>query len=269
MRVKHFAILLLALIIAGPSFAKDRKADWETIKKLPPGTHLFIEIRGGNECSLQRVTDDLLACSRVYPGSYYKGPREYGDQIFKRADIHFFCDSRVETCTDNNYYLCVGEMDLCRAYDYSSGAPSLLAAAGGGGGWRPGYAPSSFAGVKLGLEGLAMDLQYDRLNGQNGFSVEGSGVIPAFRVPRWHPKDDRLYLRVYGEPGLGYRAGDGPFGQYASAKVLVLIGDKWVNDGVSPYIEFQRRFPFSSPLDGDNRLAFGMMFALCEHCGLD
>ena len=114
-----------------------------------------------------------------------------------------------------------------------------------------------------------MDLQYDRLNAKNGFSVEGSGVIPLFRAPRYQPKNDRLFFRLYAEPGLGYRAGDGPFGQYASAKMLVLIGDKWVNGGVSPYLEFQRRFPFNSPLSGDNRIAFGFMWALCEHCGLD
>lgn len=114
-----------------------------------------------------------------------------------------------------------------------------------------------------------MDVQYDRVNGQSGFSIEGSGVVPVFRVPRWRPKDDRLFLRVYAEPGLGYRAGDGPFGQYASAKVLALIGDRWMNERASPYMEFQRRFPFNSPLEGDNRLAFGMMFAVCEHCGFD
>jgi hypothetical protein len=269
MKRKWIAFLLLHVLVAATSFAKDKKADWDVIKKLPPGTHLFIEVRGGNECSLQRVTDGQLFCSREYPGSYYKGPREYGDQVFNRVDIHFFCDSRVETCTDNNYYLCVGEMDPCRAYDYSSGTPSLLAAAGGGGGWRSGDQPNAFAGVKIGLGGPTMDLQYDRLNAQNGFSLEGSWMMPVFRVPRWRPKDDRLCLRVYAEPGVGYRAGGGPFGGYSSAKVLALIGDKWMNDGVSPYIEFQRRFPFNSPLDGDNRIAAGLMWAVCEHCGLD
>ena len=146
----------------------------------------------------------------------------------------------------------------------------MIAAAGAGGGWHSGYQPDSFAGVKLGLGGLTMDLQYDRVNAQNGFSIEGSGMIPMFRVPRWRPKDDRLLFRAYAEPGLGYRAGDGPFGQYASGKLLVLLGSRWVNNGgASPYIEVQRRFPFNSPLDGDNRIAFGFMFAVCEHCGLD
>jgi hypothetical protein len=114
-----------------------------------------------------------------------------------------------------------------------------------------------------------MDLQYDRLNAQNGFSIEGSSMVPLLRAPRYNPKNDKLFLRAYAEPGLGYRAGSGPFGQYASGKVLVLFGDGWVNDKVSPYVEYQRRFPFNSPLDGDNRIAFGFMWALCEHCGLD
>ena len=90
-----------------------------------------------------------------------------------------------------------------------------------------------------------------------------------FRVPRYRPKNDLLLLRLYAEPGLGYRAGDGPFGQYASGKVLVLFGDKWFKSGVSPFVEYQRRFPFDSLLSGDNRIAFGLMWAVFEHCGLD
>ena len=71
---------------------------------------------------------------------------------------------------------------------------------------------------------------------------------------------------------LGYRTG-GILGGYASAKVMmVLFSDqrltsmqtKW-----SPYIEVQRRFPFGSPLQGDNRVAVGIMFAICKDCGLD
>lgn len=265
MKRPWIALLLLAPLFATPALAKE-KADWNEIKKIPPGTHIFVRIGGGSECSLQKVTDDKLYCTQEYSGSLYKGPHEYAEHVFNRADIRYVCDNEKE-CSD--HFLCMGDMASCTAFDYSSGVPVLIAAAGAGGGWRSGYGPNSFAGIKLGLDGLTMDLQYDRLDAQNGFSVEGSGMIPVFRVPRWKPKNDPLLFRVYAEPGIGYRAGDGPFGQYESGKVLVLIGKKWVDEGVSPYIEFQRRFPFNSPLDGDNRITFGFMFVVCEHCGLD
>ena len=268
MKKHRIATLLVVLMFAAPAFAKN-KLDWQAIEKLPPGTLVFIQIYGGNECSLQKITGDKIFCTTDYPGSPYKVPHEHADLVFNRADIHTMCDGESDKCTERDHFLCVGEMNLCHAWDSSAGVPSLIAAAGAGGGWRPGYQPNSFAGVKLGLAGLTLDLQYDRLNAQNGFSVEGSGMVPVLRVPPWHKKNDRLFFRLYAEPGFGYRAGDGPFGQYASAKVLMLIGDKWMNDHASPYIEFQRRFPFNSPLDGDNRLTFGLMFAVCESCGLD
>jgi hypothetical protein len=265
MKNKYFVILLFAAVLAAPAFAR-QKVDWQAIKQLPPGTHIYVQISGGWECSLQKVTDDQLFCTMEYPGSTYKGPHDRADHVFNRADIRYQCNNETG-CSD--HFLCVGEMDTCTAFDYSSGTLSLFAAAEGGSGWRSGSQPNSFAGVKLGIAGLSMDLQYDRLSAQNGFSVEGSGVIPVFRVPRWRAKNDHLFLRLYAEPGLGYRAGSGPFGQYASGKALLLFGDKWLNDHASPFIEVQRRFPFNSPLSGDNRIAFGFMVAVCEHCGLD
>jgi hypothetical protein len=250
MKNRLFALLLFSPLLAAPAAAKN--LDWNTVEKIPPGTQIFVRTSGGTMCSLQKVTDDRLYCTREYPGSNFHGP--HADLVYNRADVHD---------------VCVGDIATCTAFDGSEGTPFLIAAVEAGGGWHPGYEPNSFGGVKLGFGGITMDLQYDRLDAHSGFSVEGSGVVPVFRVPRYRPKNDRLLFRLYAEPGLGYRAGDGPFGQYASAKVLVLFGDKWVNSGVSPYVEFQRRFPFDSPLQGDNRLAFGMMLAVCEHCGLD
>jgi len=45
---------------------------------------------------------------------------------------------------------------------------------------------------------------------------------------------------------------------------LTSSGTKW-----SPYIEVQRRFPVDSLLKGDTRVTFGIMMAICEHCGFD
>jgi hypothetical protein len=37
---------------------------------------------------------------------------------------------------------------------------------------------------------------------------------------------------------------------------------------MSPYVELQRRLPFGEWLEGDTRLTFGVMLAVCNHCGL-
>jgi hypothetical protein len=153
--------------------------------------------------------------------------------------------------------------------DDSQGPFALLLAAGGGGGLDSTRQANSFAGFKVGGP-FSLDLQYDRIQGKTGFSTEGSAVIPMFRVPRFRENKEIKFLKFFAEPGLGYRAGGGPFGGYSSAKVMaVLLTDTWSDKWVAPYIEFQHRFPFESPLQGDNRLTFGLMLALCQHCGVD
>lgn len=163
----------------------------------------------------------------------------------------------------------------------------LLMAVEGGTGWSttPVLSPAAYAGVKLGLPvkltpgtppktlyTFTLDLGYDRMASRSGFSTEVSAMLPVLRFPGPQKDKTKNYLRIYAEPGAGYRAG-GFLGGYASAKVMmVLFSDqrltslktKW-----SPYVEVQRRFPFSSPLQGDNRVAVGIMFAICKDCGLD
>jgi hypothetical protein len=163
----------------------------------------------------------------------------------------------------------------------------LLMAVEGGAGWSttPVLSPTAYAGVKLGLPvkltpgtppkklyTFTLDLGYDRMASGGGFSTEVSAMLPVFRFPGPQKDKAKNYLRIYAEPGAGYRSG-GMLGGYASAKIMmVLFSDlrltstatKW-----SPYVEVQRRFPFSSPLQGDNRAAVGIMFAICKHCGLD
>src|SRR5579863_2324764 len=55
----------------------------------------------------------------------------------------------------------------------------------------------------------------------------------------------------------------------AAKVLLVLLSDRWSDDWAVPYIEYQRRFPINWPFDGDNRVSFGLMLALCTHCGLN
>ncbi len=163
----------------------------------------------------------------------------------------------------------------------------FLTAAEASGGWSttPVLSPTAYGGVKLGLPvkltpgnppktlyTFTLDLGYDRMASRNGFSTEVSAMLPVYRFPGPQKDKTKNYLRIYAEPGAGYRAG-GLLGGYGSAKVMmVLFSDqrltsletKW-----SPYVEVQRRFPFSSPLQGDNRVAIGIMLAICKHCGWD
>ena len=160
--------------------------------------------------------------------------------------------------------------------DHSKGFLDMVVAAGGGGGLDYFHQPTEFFGVKLG-GAFTLDLQYDRIQGNSGFSTEGSALIPLFRVPPiqkylipgMKQDRDRKFLKLYAEPGVGYRAGNGSYGGYSSAKVMVaLLSDAWKGNA-SPYVEFQRRFPFGSPMQGDNRVAIGVMIAICGQCGME
>lgn len=151
----------------------------------------------------------------------------------------------------------------------------LLLAAEGGGGFSSGRRqPTAYAGIKLGGDLLPrpwtwdLSLGYDRIRAQNGFSAETSGLLPVFRVPGPRRDLSKHYLRVYAGPGIGARAGSGGFGPYFSTDVVVgLFSDKRLDlNSVLPYIEYERRFPFTSPGKGDNQLKFGLMFALCDQC---
>ena len=150
--------------------------------------------------------------------------------------------------------------------------PNLVLAAQTGGGWfsNRGVGPTGYGGIKLGGSGFIFDLGYDHIPSHPGVSTEFSGLLPVLRFPR--PRDEKKnYLRIFAEPGIGYR-GPGGIGGYLSAKVmLVLFSDLRISspDKVSPYIEVQRRFPFDAPFKGDNRISFGLMFAMCRKCNFD
>jgi len=141
----------------------------------------------------------------------------------------------------------------------------LLIAFEGAGGWQPGFAtaPAAYGGVKLGGDGFTLDMGYDRFEGHSGFSAEASAMLPIFRLPGPQKNEKKNYLRVYAEPGVGYHAG-GSWDGYASAKVMVVLFSDYrltTTSTWSPFVELQRRFPFNSPLHGDNRIAVGIMWA--------
>jgi hypothetical protein len=151
---------------------------------------------------------------------------------------------------------------------------ALVLAADGGGGFTSGPQPTAYAGVKLGVYvppvpwNWNLNLGYDRVRGHGGFSTELAGLLPILRFPGPQKDESKNYLRLYAGPGFGGRAGAGGFGPYLSAHVmLTLFSDKRLDlDHISPYVEYERRFPFSALGQGDNRLKFGLMFAICDTC---
>jgi hypothetical protein len=146
--------------------------------------------------------------------------------------------------------------------------PGFLFAYEGGGG----RSSTAYGGLKIGGAGVTLDLGYDRIPAHNGFSTEISGILPFMRFPRPQSNEMKKYLRIYAEPGLGYRAFGG-VGTYASAKVMMVLfsdhkltasGSNW-----TPFIEVQRRFALQPDQHGDFRIMLGIISAICEHCGLD
>lgn len=163
----------------------------------------------------------------------------------------------------------------------------LLMAAEGAGGWysNPSATPSAYGGAKIGgpafpaggknpsrYYDFTVDLGYDRLNSNNAFAGELSAMPPLFRFPGPQKDENRNFLRAYAEPGIGYRTG-GIIGGYTSAKLMFAVfSDHRLTSNrtlPSPYLEVQRRFPFGSLLRGDNRIAIGLMIAICNQCGLE
>jgi hypothetical protein len=247
MRKKHIAFIMFASLMA-VSTAPAETLDWPMIQFIRPNTPISVVTQKRFHCNFEKTNDDKLFCLFVSRDLLPFGKSKVTEIVFNRAGIR---EVRLEPVDDSKGYL------------------SLILAAGGGGGLDSAHQPTSFAGVKMGGP-FSLDLQYDRIQSQNGFSTEGSAVIPLFRVPRFQPNKELKFLKAYVEPGVGYRVGGGAFGGYSSAKVLVvLLTNSWSDNWAAPNVEFQRRFPFESPLQGDDRLTFGVMLALCEHCGLN
>lgn len=242
MKSRQIAIILFASLIAAPGTAA-QTLNWQAVEKLPRLTRISVKTQHRTICVFEKATDEKLFCRDVQntAGSVYRR-----NAVYDRADIR---EVRIAP------------------YDWSQGPPLLFAAEGGGGVDSAGQ-PTSFAGAKVG-DLLFLDLQYDRIQGKNGFTTEGPAMLPLFRVPC--PQQDRKkkYLKAYAEPGIGYRTGGGPFGGYASAKaMLALLSDeRWGKP--MPYVEIQRRFPFDSLMQGDTRVAIGVMVAMCRHYGAD
>jgi hypothetical protein len=235
------------------STASAQALDWDAVQKLTPRDWISVTAQTRVQCEFQLATSDRLFC-RSYREDWLSSfsQRVYEktgkDWVFPRSDVR---EVRVVP------------------FDQSKGPFSMMIAAGGGGGLDSMHQPTGFGGIKLGGQ-FSLDLQYDRLQGKNGFSTEGSAVIPVFRIPSFQTDKQIEFVKVLAEPGVGYRAGGGPFGGYSSAKVMaMLLSDKGPDGRVAPYVEYQRRFPFDSPLQGDNRISVGVIFVVSAFGGME
>jgi hypothetical protein len=239
MRNQQIVLFFFASLMAA-SGASAQTLDWQAVEKISPGTRILVKTQQQTYCLFQKASDEKLFCDFIRKSA---SPQERdSDLTFFRKDVR---DVQI-----------TGQIDRDGSKDFLT----MMAAVGGGGGWDSTNQSNAFAGVKVALLfPLSLDLQYDRIQGHSGFSTEGSAVIPLFRVPGFQPFSKKNFVRVYAEPGVGYRAGGAPFGGYSSAKVLALLWIPPRNGDWSPYIEFQRRFPFESPLQGDNRITIGVM----------
>src|SRR6185312_5852235 len=153
--------------------------------------------------------------------------------------------------------------------DLSASLLVMLAAQGGGGLLSNPSGPTAYGGAKLGVGPGVLSLGYDRIQGHNGFSIDGSLLLPVVRFPGPQRDETKNFVRIYAEPGVGDRVGSGQFGGYLSAKMMVallsnkrLSGDTWEG---SPCIEVEHRFPFNALGEGDTRISFGFMLAITDH----
>jgi hypothetical protein len=241
MKNLQIVLFMLASPLAA-SAAAAQALDWEAVQALPPLTRIWVTTQQRNNCYFLKATSDKLFCQLPSRASASESSRS--DLLFNRDDIRE-----------------VRKVPI----DMSKGFLDMILAGGGGGGLDSNGQPTVVAGGKIG-GAFTLDLQYDRIQGHNGFSAGGSAVLPLFRFPGPQENKNKNYIRVYAEPGVGYRAGGGTFGFYSSAQALVLLVSDARWEKPIPYIEFQRRFPFNSPLQGDNRLSIGVMIAFCRAC---
>src|ERR1700689_4031285 len=185
MKNRQPACFVLAPFLAVTAAAQ--AFDWETVQKIPAGTLVLVVTQQRTLCTLQKATGEQLFC-RVTPADSRRA-KPVADLVFNRPDVQ-----QVYT----------GEPLKAETFDYSKGFLALMLAVGGGGGVDSAGQPTSFAGVKIGGP-FSLDLQYDRIQGRNGFSTEGSPVLPLFRVPRFNATKDSKFIKVFAEPGWGYR----------------------------------------------------------------
>ena len=187
------------------------------------------------------------------------------------------CQAQAPTPVDQpTRYVYVPHPDESQSFDE-------VFALTGGAGQDATSRPVGYVGIKLGagccVRGkhpderaltITFDLGFDRLRSRNGVSAELSVMLPVIRFPHPGSHASRKFLRVYAEPGAGFRAGGGEFAYFSAKAMVALMSDRQISTfSGSPIIEVQRRLPFTAPTRGDTRVMVGVMYPLCRHCGID
>lgn len=186
---------MLSFSLVG-SCTASQTLDWASVEKIAPRTRILVTTHQQIICHFVKASKEQLFC-QIQRGDSHPKQGYDSDVVLDRSEIRA---------------VKIGP------YGDSKGLLSLRLAAGAGGGVDSAGRRVSFGGVKIGGP-FSLDLQYDRIQGRNGFSAEGSPLLPVFRVPRFHG-GNRRFVKLFAEPGLGYRAGKGSFGAYSCSKGL-------------------------------------------------
>jgi hypothetical protein len=238
----QIVVVLLFTSLTTASISAAQALDWADVENLKPLTQISVSTQHRTRCYFLKATEDKLFCQLRSRAS---------DSQSSDSDLLFSRDEVVEVRK--------------APVDQWPGFLDLLFMAGGGADLNSAYQPSGFAGTRLG-GAITLDLKYDAIQGKSGFSTQGTGVLPLFRFPGPREDQNKKFVKLYAEPSVGYRAGGGPFGFYTSAGLLALFLPEGKVAMPMPYIEFERRFPFNSPLGGDNRISVGVAIAFCQGC---
>lgn len=232
--------MLLAMVMAHAAAAQT--LEWGELAKLARGTAIWVTAAGKTEaCLFERTANETLYCQTI-PGEMEASDARPQMLSFRRADIR-----SIQIVPRREY----GKLVNTRGW------LDFVTEFGGGAGLDARNQPNGFGVFKIG-RAITLNMQVDCVSGHCGFGVENAGVIPVGRYPGFVPGKQQSFARLYVEPGVGYRFGQGPFGAYTSAGALIMF---WKGTTTSPYLEYTHRFPFGSPWRGDNRIAFGWMIA--------
>ncbi|HEY2858680.1 MAG TPA: hypothetical protein VGJ21_09710 [Terracidiphilus sp.] len=223
--------------------------DFDGLKNLAAGTPIWVTTADKPvACVFQNADGDTLRCATIQSDDDNSAPEVKSYRREEVRAIQMVARSEYGKLVDNRGWL------------------DFVVAAGGGAAADQRNQPNIYAGMKIGMA-ITLDLNYDCVGGHNGFSIQNAGMIPLLRYPGFVPGKKQRYARLYAEPGVGYRFGEGPFGAYTTAGALILLPHP--PDKAAPYVEYVHRFPFGSPWQGDNRIAFGVMMAVPQGSGVE
>jgi len=236
----HGPILAMVLATVMPRGLAAQMLEWDGLANLAPGTPIWLTTDKPFTCVFQKTVGDTLYCADIQDDDAATVPEV---RSYRREKVR-----EIQLVPRRQY----GSLEQRRGWT------DFVVAAGAGAAADARNQPNIYAGMKIGMA-ITLDLNYDCIGGHSGFSVQNAGMFPLLRYPGFVPGKKQRYARLYAEPGVGYRFGQGPFGAYTTAGALIMLPHH--PDKPAPYVEYVHRFPFGSPWQGDNRIAFGVILA--------